>query len=147
MQVVEKVAIYVTWGSRLLVFSHPHEPEAGIQVPGGTVEPNEPLDDAAIREAREETGLDHLELKAYLGTRDYDMSPSRDSLSGRDEIHRRHYYHIVFSGEALESWRHFEEHPSDGGNRVEFELFWVEFPEGVPDLMAWRGDFLDQIVI
>ena len=102
----------------------------------------EPLDDAAIREAREETGLDDLELRAYLGTRDYDMSSF-----GHHEIHRRHYYHVVFSGEAPDSWRHFEEHPSDGGERVEFELFWVDYPDGVPALIAWRGDFLDSLVV
>ena len=53
----------------------------------------------------------------------------------------------MFSGEAPDSWRHFEEHLSDGGDRVEFELFWVDYPDGVPALIAWRGDFLDSLVV
>ena len=66
-KIVEKVVAYVTSGDRLLVFRHVHEPEAGIQVPAGTVEPGESPDDAVIREAHEETGLAGLTIRRYLG--------------------------------------------------------------------------------
>ncbi len=36
-----KVYAYITHGHRLLVFSHRDFPEAGIQVPGGTMEEGE----------------------------------------------------------------------------------------------------------
>ena len=37
----QKALVYITWGDKLLVFSHPDFPEAGIQVPAGTIEPGE----------------------------------------------------------------------------------------------------------
>lgn len=40
----------------MLVFRHP-VPDAGIQIPKGTVKPEENTWDAAIREIEEETGL------------------------------------------------------------------------------------------
>lgn len=39
-----KVAAYITQANWLLVFSEPDYPAAGIQIPGGTVEPGEPHD-------------------------------------------------------------------------------------------------------
>ena len=70
----EKVIAYITCGDKLLVFSHPRYPEAGIQVPAGTVEEGEPLEEAVLREAREETGLKGLRTQSYLGVREYDLS-------------------------------------------------------------------------
>ena len=43
---LQKVYAYITRGDRLLVFRHPYVPEAGIQVPGGSVESDEDADDA-----------------------------------------------------------------------------------------------------
>ena len=37
MKRVQKVVAYITNGQRLLVFTHPLSPEAGIQVPAGTM--------------------------------------------------------------------------------------------------------------
>lgn len=56
-----KVTAYITRyrGGRkqLLVFREQGFEHLGYQVPGGTVEPNEPLLDALIREVKEEAGI------------------------------------------------------------------------------------------
>ena len=85
MRVVTKVVAYITKDDHLLVFRHV-DSEAGIQVPAGTLEPGESPNDGVIREAQEETGLDNLEVRRFLGSRNYDMLPY-----GRAEIHRRYY--------------------------------------------------------
>ena len=74
-EIKERVATYITHGDRLLVFRHTQFPEAGIQVPGGSVEPGEDLSAAALREAREETGLPDFEIRVYLGAREYESGP------------------------------------------------------------------------
>lgn len=141
--ITEKVVAYITQGNRLLVFSHPFHPEAGIQVPAGTIKVGEAPDEAVLREAREETGLDILELRAFLGTHEYDLS-----LYGRAEIQRRYFFHLEFCGEAPAAWRHFETDPSGGGTKpIEFELFWVQFPGEVPELIAGQGALLGSIEI
>ena len=82
MTVIRRKAFaYITQGHRLLVFTHPDAPEAGTQVPAGTIEHGETPEDAALREAREETGLSLLTVVRFLGTSRYDRS-----LFGRDEV-------------------------------------------------------------
>jgi 8-oxo-dGTP pyrophosphatase MutT (NUDIX family) len=71
-RVLEKVTAFVTRGSaqgkELLLLEHPF---AGIQIPAGTVEEGETPEDAARREAAEETGLSGIELRAHLGSDDW----------------------------------------------------------------------------
>ena len=80
--VIHKVFAYITNGHRLLVFRHTDFPEAGIQVPAGTVKPNERLEIAVLREAYEETGLQGLTIRRYLGDQIRNMEDV-----GKDEIH------------------------------------------------------------
>ena len=40
---------YITKGRRLLLFTQPGAPEAGVQVPAGTIEAGEIPDDAVMR--------------------------------------------------------------------------------------------------
>jgi 8-oxo-dGTP pyrophosphatase MutT (NUDIX family) len=65
---VEKVTAFVTreWeGERqLLLFEHPN---AGVQIPAGTVEEGESPEQAVLREAAEETGLEGFSVLRYLG--------------------------------------------------------------------------------
>ena len=69
--IIDKVTAFVTRptsdGCELLLFEHP---SAGIQIPAGTVEPEEARDVAVLREAAEETGLRALTIAQYLGALD-----------------------------------------------------------------------------
>ncbi|MCX6043650.1 MAG: NUDIX domain-containing protein [Chloroflexi bacterium] len=132
-----KVFAYITRGEQLLVFRHPYAPEAGIQVPAGTVEPDEALDVAVLREAFEETGLANLQLMGLLGEQVRVMADF-----GRDEIHHRHFYHLFCADETPITWRHVETNPSDGSGEHVFEFFWVSLPDGVPALIADHGKLL-----
>lgn len=52
-------AVVTDAAGRLLVVKRAHEPGAGLwSIPGGRVEPGETDEQAAVREAREETGLE-----------------------------------------------------------------------------------------
>jgi 8-oxo-dGTP diphosphatase len=148
MQAVKRKAFaYVTHhhpeqGYRLLVFSHPNAPEAGIQVPAGTMRPEESPAEAALREAYEETGLPDLELVGFLGEQVRDMWGF-----GRDETHHRHFFHVRCLGEPPAVWRHYESDPDDGSPESPlFELFWAPLPDGVPELIADHGVMLPMLL-
>jgi ADP-ribose pyrophosphatase YjhB (NUDIX family) len=138
-----KVIAYITRGEKLLVFRHPHHPEAGIQIPAGTVNFDESLEDAVVREAQEETGLSRFEIHAFLGVQDQDLT-----AWGKEEIHRRYFYHLIYDGQAPDTWQHYEIDPSEGNqDSILFEFFWVSYPDEVPDLIAEQGTFLGQIKV
>ncbi len=128
----EKVFAYITNGNRLLVFTRPESPEAGIQVPAGSVKEGENPDKAVLREAFEETGLSGLKMVGYLGEQNQDRIPY-----GKAEIHHRRFYHLACPGNQSETWRHYETDPSDGSpGPIPFDFFWVIFPDEVPPLIA-----------
>ncbi|MBA2285743.1 MAG: NUDIX domain-containing protein [Ktedonobacteraceae bacterium] len=142
-QIRYKVFAYITHRHRLLVFRHPFSPEAGIQVPAGTIKADEPAEEAVLREAFEETGLSDLTLAGFLGEQERDMSDY-----GRDEIHHRRFYHLQCAGEPPAIWRHAERDPSDGPELVPiiFEFFWAALPHDVPPLIADHGVMLPQLL-
>jgi 8-oxo-dGTP pyrophosphatase MutT (NUDIX family) len=136
-----KVAAYITRGDRLLVFRHRDNPEAGIQVPGGSVGPGEATADAALREAREETGLDALTLVAHLGQRTHDL-PSRTGLF---TPHVRDYYHVRCDQVTSEEWLAWETDPSDGSpGPIPFVVYWVPL-DSVPPLAGDLDALLGQV--
>ncbi len=105
--VKDKVLCYVVRDGRLLVFRHTDYSyeEVGIQVPAGSVRPGETPEDAALREAREETVLTEFTIVQKLGETEYDISPYRF------EIQRRHVFRLVNA-----RFRHLTETP-DGQQR------------------------------
>ena len=76
VRTIAKVTAFVTrpapsgHGHELLVSRHP---DAGIQLPAGSVEPGEAFAAAALREVLEETGLRGTQVVAHLGTRVSDL--------------------------------------------------------------------------
>ena len=70
MNIRHRAYAYITNGRRLLPFTHPESPGAGVQVPAGTIEPGESPKHAVMREAREETGLAGLKYVRLMFTWD-----------------------------------------------------------------------------
>lgn len=139
--VIEKALAYITQGDNLLVFRHPLHPEAGIQVPAGTIEERESPEEAVMREVREETGLDDLVMRTFLGVRELDLSQY-----GLAEVQRRFFYHLEFRGQAPATWRHYETDPSDGSpGPIELEFFWARLPDQVPELSGGQGALLSRL--
>ncbi len=136
-----KAFAYITHHHKLLVFSHPYAPEAGIQVPAGTIETGELPGQAVLREAFEETGLTGLILDGFLGAQERDMADF-----GREEIHYRSFYHLRYQGEPQATWLHEERYPSDHSGIHIFEFFWATLPHDVPELIADHGKMLPQLL-
>ncbi|HEU0132425.1 MAG TPA: protein kinase [Mycobacteriales bacterium] len=134
-----KVLAYVVDGDRVCVFEQPASPDAGVQVPAGTVEPGEDPERAALREAVEETGLAGLEIVRYLGATEFDMAPF-----GRDEVQRRHVYELRCTGAVPERWTH-EERYATGQDPIRFDLYWLPIGEARARLIASHGALLHRV--
>ncbi|UEP37709.1 NUDIX domain-containing protein [Burkholderia ambifaria] len=119
MKTKNKVLVYLTWRDRLLTFIQPRFPEAGRHVVAGTLEPGEMPIAAALRELREESGIDNAEVVRVLGNYFYSMTKF-----GRSEIQHRHVVHVrVNDAIAMKAcWTHFEATPSTGGEPIEFNF-------------------------
>ena len=138
---IQKVSAYITNGRRLLVFEHTKFPEAGVQVPGGSVEQDEMPETAVMREAREESGLENLSLIRFLGKRRFDWTDF-----GLDVVEERHFFHLYCPGQPPARWRHWELNPSQGPPEpIEFEFYWVLGPHEIPVLAGNQGALLSLI--
>jgi ADP-ribose pyrophosphatase YjhB (NUDIX family) len=138
-----KVYAYITQGDQFLVFRHVDFPEAGLQVPGGTVQPGEPLRDAVMREAFEETGLAELEIVAELGETWFVM----DDFERPGEIHHRHFFHMRAATVLPATWRHEERDPADGGPPILFEFFWTPLAGASALLIADLGALCQRLAM
>ena len=113
-----KVVAYITRGRELLVFEHEGMPEAGVQVPAGTVEPDEPLEAALWREIAEESGLtgETLTLQGWLGDRPH---PAHGLV--------RHYAWLTVDRDAPNHWVHRVDGAGDD-NGLRFVFRWEVVP-------------------
>ena len=142
--VKQKVYAYIldtyTDGNRLLVFEHVDFPEAGIQVPGGSVEMGESPEDAVIREVREETGIDDLAFVGKIGVARKDMSEF-----GLNCIHERHYFHFECPNKTPETWIAYEHSPSDGSPApIAFRFYWADLNKN-SNLSGGLGELVDRL--
>ncbi|MDF1996470.1 NUDIX domain-containing protein [Peribacillus frigoritolerans] len=119
--------------TQVLVFQHPIK-EAGIQIPKGTVKPQEDAYQAVIREMKEETGLEYFHVEKLI-TEDF-----WENVDGA--IHNRYFYQISVSN-VPDEWDH---QPTGGGNEagLTFHFFWISSEHEV-QLIKGHGDYLNRI--
>lgn len=149
-----RVVCYVTrtteLGADLLVFEHadddPQEP-SGVQVPAGSMLPYESLEDAALREVQEETGLSGLTYVEQVGFVElglYDEGgPSMTNFvhlvdpasgaPGEPTVYR--------DGRA--TWEHIVTGDGDD-NGMTFVCWWEPLPVPI-ELASGQAAFLDRI--
>ncbi|SDT39732.1 NUDIX domain-containing protein [Streptomyces sp. TLI_053] len=135
----EKVLAYVVRDGRLLVFRHTDHSyeEVGLQVPAGSIRPGEDPAAAALREAREETGLSAFAVVRKLGETTYDLTPYRY------EIQHRHVFHLALAEPAPERWLSQETHDGNGAP-TPFECFWIPL-ETAHVLQSGQGALLGRL--
>jgi len=135
---VQKAFAYITNGARLLVFEHADFPDAGLQVPAGTIQPGEIPEAAALREATEETGLLRFSNVRFLATTHFDARPA-----GKDERHVRHFFQLETLSPVPEAWRHHERHGNDALTAaIAFDLYWLSWSEAARRLAHGHGEFV-----
>ena len=136
----DRVFTYITQGSRLLIIEYVDHSYTEPQVPGGTIEPGESPEQAALREAEEETGLTKLKIVSFLGTFVRDLRPI-----GRNETIRAWFFHLSAEDTTPERWRHTELDPHEGTEPVLFELSWVPL-DAIPRLGGIDNEMLSKLV-
>ncbi len=85
---IEKVSAFITQERNgvkmLLVFKHPN---AGIQIPAGSVEVGEDIETTAIRETYEETGLKQVKIEKYLGCFENELEQQQRIITKTTEVY------------------------------------------------------------
>jgi 8-oxo-dGTP pyrophosphatase MutT (NUDIX family) len=128
-----RVVVYVTrehpqtGADELLVFDLPDEPEYVSVVPGGRVESGETIEQTAVRELLEETGLEVQPVRE-LGVLE---QPSWRVPGLRDE---NHFLQAVPTGETLDGWHHGV-----------FRCRWIPVIKGM-SVYGEHGAFLDALM-
>jgi len=106
-------------GRQLLVFTH-RVPEApDVQVPGGTIEPDETPIEGALREAHEETGLSRFGAPRLL---------AEEVWHGPDETVQCYFVHLPLARTAPDAWEHVVT-AGELDQGLVFSLFWTTLPD------------------
>jgi len=117
----KKVYAYVVRkkeGAQLLVFYHKDHPEAGIQIPGGTLERYEDPGEGVKREVIEETGL-----KEFTVERSFEKSCCE--FQG-EKLER--YFFLLGIKDSEDRWDHEVSGEGEDSGLI-FKCFWLEEEE------------------
>ncbi|WP_189308140.1 NUDIX hydrolase [Streptomyces albospinus] len=132
-----RVAAYVIRhraAPELLVFDHVAMPEAGTQVPAGGVQSREGLQEAALREVAEETGLLTATVVRQIAVED---KPHPDTGQPR----RTGFFYLRTPADTPDAWEHHVY--GDGGDAgLTFACRFLPLPLEQPladDQDAWLG--------
>ena len=140
-QAKQKVQCYITrertGKQQVLVFEHIDFPEAGVQVPAGTIDPGEDPERAALREAWEESGVEGLHVRRYLGA-------FRWWQADRHEEHERHVFHLITSLPLPDAWEHTVSAGEDDTG-LRFRYRWLDTDVATSVLSGDQGIYLQYL--
>ncbi len=103
----------------------------GIQVPGGTIEPQETPEVGALREAFEESGVNSFAAVRHLAT---------DVRSYPTEVTERFFYPFEVHADVPDTWNHtVSDGELDKGMVFEYRLLTVA---GARRILSHMGDYL-----
>ncbi|MGW7079971.1 NUDIX hydrolase [Streptomyces sp. NPDC054866] len=97
-----RIAAYVIrhrTGPELLVFDHVGRPEAGTQVPAGGAKSGEGLEEAALREVAEETGLLTAAVARQIAVED-------KPHPGTGQPRRTSFFYLQAPADTADAWEH-----------------------------------------
>ena len=141
-----RVACYVTrtteGGEELLVFDHhpdedPPDDPSGTQIPAGGMMPFEAIEVAALREVREETGLEDVTYVEQVGFVEMGLdAPGGPSMTT--------FVHLQASSDGATAWEHLV--TGEGGDAgMRFLCRWEPLPLSF-ELAGDQGRFLDGVL-
>jgi ADP-ribose pyrophosphatase YjhB (NUDIX family) len=141
-----RVACYVTrtteQGHELLVFDHhpdddPPDNPSGTQIPAGGMLPFEAIEAAALREVREETGLENVRYVEQVGFVEVPLEdPGGPSMTN--------FVHLEATSDGDASWEHRVTGEGDDLGMT-FLCRWEPLPLGF-ELAGDQGRFLDAVL-
>jgi ADP-ribose pyrophosphatase YjhB (NUDIX family) len=127
----------ITRGDELLIFREQLESrEDFAQLPGGTIEVGEAVEDGLLREVYEETGLSDLEIVQMLGC---------DTRIGEQYTDLRHFYLLQCNEPMRETWLHYEMHGSEHDHPLPFLYSWMPIEEAMLGMGGDHHKFLHLI--
>lgn len=138
MAAIRQAFAYITrehQGQReVLVFTHRDFPEASVQVPKGTVEPEETPEQAVVREVYEESGLTGCRLLGKIAS---------DQWIFEGVAYARFFFHLTCDG-APDAWDHTVTGQGEDTNLV-FQYCWTSDRTLLPRVWG-HGDYLDRVL-
>lgn len=139
----QRVTCYVTRstsrGVELLVFEHADDDPAdpsGVQVPAGGKTQFEAVEDAALREVEEESGLIGLSFERQLGAVELGLHDA-----GGPSVTT--YVHLSAPGDGEQTWQHTVSGDGDD-SAMAFVWRWEPLPLRF-DLAAGQAAYLDRL--
>ncbi|QIS17158.1 NUDIX domain-containing protein [Nocardia terpenica] len=107
------VGAIIRFDGKVLLLRRPADDFMGgiWELPSGKVEPGEALDQALIREVKEETGLDVTRITDYLGDFDYESGSGKKSRQFNFTVEVASAEPVVLQEHDAYTWTNLTEEP------------------------------------
>jgi len=123
-------------GPEILAFTHRDFPEAGLQVPGGTLDEGEDPLKGILREVKEESGLETFAKVVLLEKQEYVATEKK-------EIHLRSFFQLNYEKSIESTFTHIVSAGEEDGGLV-FIYRWSKLEE-LPVLAGDQGAMLSEV--
>ncbi len=124
---VLKACPCVIQDNKILAFKHP---SAGFQIPKGSVEDHESIEEAVLRELAEESGITAASIGSKVGELDWIIEAGTHSFLQAE--HQEWHIFLVKPEHPLPAQWHHTAEGSEAEEGLNFEFFWQSF-DSIPE--------------